>query len=104
MSDTSTLQPLSDRVVVRALTEEESGTKSASGIIIPDTVNKEKNDQGVVIATGPGRYDEDGEKRIPMEVKKGDRVVYKSWNEPIKIGGEEYWIISESDILAVITS
>jgi chaperonin GroES len=103
MSEKTILKPLADRVVVRALTEEEAGTKSASGIIIPDTVNKEKNDQGIVVSVGPGRLDDDGEKRIPMDVKAGDRVVYKSWAESVKVGTEEYWIISESDILAVLT-
>jgi chaperonin GroES len=64
----STITPLGDKVVVRQLTEEEAGTKSASGIIIPDTVSKEKPEQGIVTAVGKGKWDEDGEKRIPMEV------------------------------------
>lgn len=101
MSDIN-IKPLADRVVVRPLTDEEAGGVSASGIIIPDTVGKEKNDQGVVVATGPGKWDESGAKRIPMEVKEGDKVVFKTWNDKTKFGSEEYWIVSESDILAII--
>jgi len=102
MSEKTTIQPLHDRVVVRALTDEEAGTKSASGIIIPDTVDKDKNDQGIVVAVGPGRFDEDGEKRVPMDVSVGDRVIYKSWSDPVTVGGEEYRIIPEGDIMAVL--
>ena len=67
------ITPLGDRCVVRPLTDAEAGTVSASGIIIPDTVSKEKPEQGVVVAVGAGKWDEDGEKRIPLEVKEGDR-------------------------------
>ena len=103
MSEKS-IKPLGDRVVIRPLTEEESGTKSASGIIVPDSVSKdEKNDQGIVVAVGAGRWDDDGEKRIPMEVKEGDRVIFNSWRDKIKIGKEEFSVISESDILGVIS-
>lgn len=101
----STLKPLADRVVVRPLTEEESGTKSASGIIIPDTVSKEKPEQGIVVAVGEGKWDEDGEKRIPMSVKEGDRVVFSKYGyDEVKIGKDEFYIVSESSLLAVITS
>ena len=72
----TSIRPLLDRVVVRRLTDEEAGTKSASGIIVPDTVNKEKPEQGIIIAVGDGKWDEDGEKRIPMDVKVGDRVIF----------------------------
>lgn len=98
-----TIKPVGDRVVIRPLTDEETTSKSPSGIILPDTIAKEKPEQGMVIAVGAGKWDEDGEKRIPMEVAEGDRVVFKSWSESIKIEKEEYWIISESDILAVIS-
>lgn len=97
------IKPLGDKVVIRPLTDEESGSTSASGIIIPDTAAKEKGDQGIVVAVGAGKFDEDGEKRIPMEVKEGDRVVFKSWSEKLKIDNEEYWIITESDILGIIS-
>lgn len=102
-NDKSSIKPLADRVVVRRLTEEESGTKSAAGIIIPDTVNKEKPEQGIVVAVGEGKWDEDGEKRIPMDVKIGDRVVFSKYGyDEVKIGGEEYFIVSMSSVLAVI--
>jgi chaperonin GroES len=99
----STLRPIGDRVVVRRLTDEEMGTKSASGIIIPDTVKAEKPEQGIVIAVGPGKWDEDGEKRIPMEVKVGDRVVFSKYGyDEVKVGTEEFYLVSSPSILAVI--
>lgn len=99
----STIKPVADRVVVRRLTEEEMGTKSASGIIVPDTVTKEKPEQGIVIAVGAGKWDEDGEKRIPMDVTVGDRIVFSKYGfDEVKIAGEEYYIISSASILAVI--
>ncbi len=95
------IKPLGDKVVIRPLTDEESGTTSASGIIIPDSAAKEKGDQGVVVAVGPGARDKDGQ-RIEIEVKVGDRVIFKSWSEKMKVEKNEYWIISESDILGII--
>lgn len=103
MAEKQSIKPLGDRVVIRPLSEEESGTTSPSGIIIPESAKDEKNEQGVVVAVGPGRWDEDGEKRIPMEVKEGDRVIFNSWRDKIKIGEEEYSVISESDILGIIS-
>lgn len=98
----SPIKPLGDRVVVRPLTEEELGTVSASGIIIPETVKKEKAEQGIVIAAGPGKWDEDGEKRIPMEVKEGDRVIFSKYGfDEFKLDNKEYFIVSESGILGV---
>jgi chaperonin GroES len=100
----SPLRPLGDRVIVRPLTEEELGTVSASGIIIPDTAKKEKPEQGVVIAAGPGKWDEDGEKRIPMEIKVGDRVVFSKYGyDEFKFENKEYFIVSESSILGIFT-
>lgn len=97
------IKPLGDRVVVRPLTDEEAGTKSASGIIIPSSIeSKDKNEQGVVVAVGAGRFDDDGEKRIPMELKVGDKVLFSSWREKMKVGNEEFSIVSESDVLAVL--
>ncbi len=102
MSEKSPIKPLGDRVVVRPLTEEELGTVSASGIIIPDTAKKEKPEQGIVIATGPGKWDDDGEKRVPMEVKEGDRVVFSKYGyDEVKFKDKEYFIVSESSILGV---
>ena len=97
------ITPIGDRVAIRPLTEAESATKSPAGIIIPDTVDKEKPEQGMVIAVGQGKWDEGGQKRVPMDVKVGDRVLFKSWSESVKIEKDEYWIISESDVLAVIS-
>ena len=92
------IQPLSDRVVVQPLGVEQV---SASGIIIPDTVKKQKTERGTVVATGPGRYEEGA--LVPMTVKKGDEVLFEqTYRDPIEIDGEEYYIFSESSILAVI--
>jgi len=96
----STVIPLGDRVLVRPL-EEETGTLP-SGIIIPETVSKEKPEQGVVIAVGEGKTTDDG-KVIPPKVKKGDTVIFSKYSpDEITVDGEEYYIISESSILAII--
>lgn len=103
-NESTTIKPLQDRVVVRRLTDEENGTKSASGIIIPDTISKEKPEQGIVVAVGEGKWDEDGEKRIPMDVKVGDRVMFSKYGfDEIKISGEEFYIVSAGSILAVLS-
>jgi chaperonin GroES len=91
-------RPLHDRVVVRRIEED---TKSAGGIIIPDTA-KEKPMQGEVLAVGPGVRDESG-KLVPLDVKKGDRVLFGKWSgSEVKIDGEELVIMKESDIFGVI--
>lgn len=90
--------------MVRRLTEEESGTKSASGIILPDTLSKEKPEQGIVIAVGEGKWDEDGEKRIPMDVKVGDRIVFSKYGyDEVKLDGDEVFIVSASSILGILS-
>ena len=90
------LQPLGDRVVVKPLPKEEV---TKGGIVLPDTV-KEKPQEGKIIAVGPGRMTEDG-KRIAMDVKKGDVVVYAKYGgTEVKEDGEELMILRESDILA----
>ena len=90
------LKPLGDRVVVRPMTEEDV---SKGGIILPDTA-KEKPQRGEVIAVGPGKLDENG-KRVTMEVKKGDKVVYAKYGgTDITVNDEELLILRESDILA----
>ncbi|USN87780.1 MAG: co-chaperone GroES [Candidatus Nomurabacteria bacterium] len=100
----SPIKPLGDRVIVRPLSDEEAGNTSAFGIIIPDTAKKDKPEQGVVIAVGAGKWDEDGEKRIPMEVKEGDRIVFSKYGyDEIKIGNDEYFIVSESSVLGIIS-
>jgi chaperonin GroES len=91
-------RPLHDRVVVRRILADE---KNAGGIIIPDTA-KEKPQEGEVIAVGPGGRDENG-KLTPIDVKKGDRVLFGKWSgTEVKIDGEELLIMKESDIMGVI--
>ena len=91
-------RPLHDRVLVRRV---EQDTKTAGGIIIPDTA-KEKPMQGEVIAVGPGARDESG-KLIPLDVRKGDKVLFGKWSgTEVKIDGDELLIMKESDILGVI--
>lgn len=99
------IKPLQDRVVVRPLTDEEAGNVSVSGIIIPDTAKQDKPEQGVVVAVGNGKWDEDGEKRIPLDVKVGDRVVFSKYGyEEVKLDDKEYYILSESNLLAIISN
>lgn len=101
-TENSPIRPLNDKVIVRPLTQEESGTASASGIIIPDSAKKEKPEQGIVIAVGQGKWDEDGEKRIPLDVKVGDRVVFSKYGyDEVKVEGKEYFIVAEASILGV---
>lgn len=98
----SGLRPLGDRIVVRPLSNEENGTRSPSGIIIPDTVSKEKPEQGIVVAVGPGRVGDDNE-RIAMSVAVGDRVIFSKYGfDEVKVGGKEYFVVSEASVLAVI--
>lgn len=92
------LKPLNDRVIVIRLEEEQ---KTAGGIIIPDTA-KEKPQEGKIVAAGPGKLDENG-KRIPLEVKEGDRILFSKYaGTEIKIDGVEHIFMKEDDILAVI--
>lgn len=92
------LKPLADRVVVRPLEAEE---KTAGGLYIPDTA-KEKPQQGEVIAVGPGKTGDDG-KNIPMEVKVGDKILYGKYSgTEVRIDGEDYLIMRESDIFAIL--
>ena len=101
----SPIRPLGDRVVVRPLTEEESGTMSASGIIIPDTAKKEKPEQGIVVAVGQGKWNEDGDGRLAMDVAVGDKVVFSKYGyDEVKVDGKEYFIVSESSVLGVFTN
>ena len=92
------IRPLNDRVLVLRIDGEE---KTAGGIIIPDTA-KEKPQEGRVVAVGPGKTDDDG-KRIPLEVKKDDRVLFGKYaGTDIKIDGVEHLIMREDDILGII--
>jgi chaperonin GroES len=91
-------RPLHDRIVVRRVDEE---TKTAGGIIIPETA-KEKPIQGEVIAAGPGARDESG-KLVPLDVKVGDRVLFGKWSgTEVKIGGQDVLIMKESDVLGIL--
>ena len=93
------IKPLEDRVLVQSL---EAETTTASGLVIPDTA-KEKPQEGKVVAVGPGRFDEDGEKRIPLDVKVGDVVIYSKYGgTEVKYAGQEYLLLGARDILAVV--
>lgn len=93
------LRPLNDRIVVKPQEGEET---TASGLFLPETA-KEKPQQGEVLAVGPGRYDDEGEKRIPLDVKVGDVVLFAKYGgTEIKLDGEKLLIMKESDILAVV--
>ena len=94
------IQPLADRVVVKALEETE---QMRGGLYIPDTA-KEKPQQGEVVAVGPGKLTEEG-KRVPSELKTGDRVLYGKYSgTEVTVGDEQFLILRESDVLAVIKS
>lgn len=94
------LKPLGDHVIVKPMKQEEV---TKSGIVLPDTTDKEKPEQGEVIAVGPGKWDEDGEKRIPVSVKVGDKVIFKKYSpDEVEVDDEEYLVLSESDIMAII--
>lgn len=95
-----TIKPLGDHVLVKPVKQEEM---TASGIVLPETVEKEKKAEGEVIAVGPGKLLKDGS-RAAMEVAVGDVVLYKKWGgDEVEIAGEEHKIVSQEDILAVVT-
>ena len=94
------VKPLSDRVLVKPLSESET---TKAGILIPDTVEKEKPEKGEVIAVGPGKLLDNGQ-RAPFTVKVGDKVVFKKYSpDEIKESGQTLLILEESDILAIIS-
>jgi chaperonin GroES len=93
------LKPLDDRIVVQA---NEGDQTTASGLVIPDTA-KEKPQEGTVIAVGPGRFNEGGTERVPMDVAAGDTVIYSKYGgTEVKVEGEDYLILSARDVLAVV--
>ena len=93
------LKPLGDRLIVKPIDEEET---TASGIVLPDTA-KEKPQKGKVIAAGDGRWDEDGEKRIPLDVAEGDEVLYSKYGgTEVNVEGEDLLVLRESDVLAKV--
>ena len=92
------IKPLEDRIVVRPLEAEQT---TASGLVIPDTA-KEKPQEGEVLAVGPGRVDDNGQ-RIPLDVEVGDKVIYSKYGgTEVKYAGQEFLILSARDILAVL--
>ncbi len=94
------LKPLGDRLIVRAIEEEEA---TASGIVLPDTA-KEKPQKGKVLAVGDGKIDDNG-KRVPLDVAEGDEVLYSKYGgTEIKVDGEELLVLRESDVLAKVQS
>ncbi|MDE1919413.1 MAG: co-chaperone GroES [Patescibacteria group bacterium] len=94
------IMPLGDRVVVMP-SEKEGEKKLASGIIIPETVDKERPAKGTVVAAGPGKLEEG--KRVPLSVKVGDTVLFSKYGyDEVKIDGQEYFILSESSILGIV--
>ena len=93
------IKPLEDRIVVKPLEAEQT---TASGLVIPDTA-KEKPQEGTVVAAGPGRWNEDGDGRVALDVKVGDVVIYSKYGgTEVKVDGEEYLILSARDVLATL--
>ncbi|GAB3067666.1 co-chaperone GroES [Intrasporangium mesophilum] len=93
------IKPLEDRIVVKSLEAEQT---TASGLVIPDTA-KEKPQEGEVLAVGPGRWNEDGDERVPLDIKVGDKVIYSKYGgTEVKYGGEEFLILSARDVLAIV--
>ena len=93
------LKPLEDRIVVKPNDAEE---RTASGLVIPDTA-KEKPQEGTVVAAGPGRWNEDGDGRVALDVQVGDVVIYSKYGgTEVKVDGEEYLILSARDVLATL--
>ena len=93
------IKPLEDRIVVKPLEAEET---TASGLVIPDTA-KEKPQEGEVLAIGPGRIDDNGN-RVPLDVSMGDKVIYSKYGgTEVKYGGDDYLILSARDVLAVVS-
>ncbi|MBI4137988.1 MAG: co-chaperone GroES [Candidatus Wildermuthbacteria bacterium] len=94
-----TIRPLADHVVIEPLKEEQ---KTKTGILLPDTAEKEKSEQGTVVAVGPGKKDEDG-KAVALEVKVGDTVLFTKYGpHEVKVDEKEYLVAKEEDILAVL--
>jgi chaperonin GroES len=95
------LTPLGDRVLVKPLSLDEAGMTTSFGIIIPDTA-KEKPEQGTVVAVGPGKRGDDNE-LIPVSVKIGDRVMFSKYGfDEVKVAGQEYYLVREDNILAIL--
>ena len=96
------IKPLGDRVLIEPLSDDERTRKTKSGIIIPDTAEKEKPQEGRIVAVGEGKTLESG-KVLPLKVKKGDKILFSKYGpSEIKVDGKEYLIAKEEDVLAII--
>lgn len=97
--NTINIKPLGDNVLIKPLDAE---AKTASGIVLPDSA-KEKPQMGEIMAVGEGIWNEDGDKKLPMSVKTGQKVMYKKWGgDEVKVDGQDWMIVKQSDILAII--
>ena len=93
------IKPLEERIVVKTLEAEQT---TASGLVIPDTA-KEKPQEGEVLAVGPGRFNDEGDERIPLDISVGDKVIYSKYGgTEVSVGGEDYLILSARDVLAIV--
>ena len=94
------IKPLEDRIVVKPLDAEQT---TASGLVIPDTA-KEKPQEGEVVAIGPGRFNDEGDERIPMDIAVGDKVICSKYGgTEVKYAGDEFLILSARDVLAIVS-
>ncbi|AWR20854.1 MAG: co-chaperone GroES [Aurantimicrobium sp.] len=92
------IKPLEDRIVIKQVEAEQT---TASGLVIPDTA-KEKPQEGVVVAVGPGRIDDNGN-RVPLDIAEGDKVIYSKYGgTEVKYAGEEFLVLSARDVLAIV--
>lgn len=92
------IKPLEDRIVIKQVDAEQT---TASGLVIPDTA-KEKPQEGVVVAVGPGRIDDNGN-RVPLDIAEGDKVIYSKYGgTEVKFGGEDFLVLSARDVLAIV--
>jgi len=97
------IKPLGDRVLIEPISAEEVKKFGKVSIIMPETAGKERPEQGKVIAVGPGKWNEDGDHKVEMQVKKGDTVLFTKYGpNEIKVDGKEYLIAREDDILAIL--
>lgn len=98
-TETVSISPLGDRIVLAPLAKEEA---TLSGILIPDSAKQDKPERGTVVAVGPGKYDDGA--LVPMQVKIGDTVLFSKYGyEEVKVDGKDYYILSESSVLAIIS-
>lgn len=99
-TESTKIVPLGDRILIKPFSAEESGSKSQYGIIIPETIDKEKPEQGLVLAVGEGKYEHG--KLVPMRIKAGDKVLFSKYGyDEVKVGEEEYYILKEESVLAI---